>query len=80
MIPAAFRAGDTAGGPGGATAGAVIGIAGAAGALGGVLVNIAFRQSFLASRTGDPAYLAFIAAYAACMLLTWAVYVRRAGG
>ncbi len=76
MIPAAFRDGDAAGGPGGATAGAVIGIAGAAGALGGVLVNIAFRQSFLARGSGDAAYLAFIAAYAACMALTWAVYAR----
>jgi NNP family nitrate/nitrite transporter-like MFS transporter len=59
-------------------AGAVIGIAGAVGAFGGVLVNIAFRQSFLADGTGDAAYLAFIAFYLFCTALTWAVYLRRA--
>jgi NNP family nitrate/nitrite transporter-like MFS transporter len=55
---------------------AVIGLAGAIGAFGGVLVNIAFRQSFLAYKTGDGAYLAFIGYYLACVLITWAVYVR----
>src|SRR5437764_3910179 len=34
-------------------AGALIGIAGAVGAFGGVLVNVAFRQSFLTYHTGD---------------------------
>jgi NNP family nitrate/nitrite transporter-like MFS transporter len=34
--------------------GALIGVAGAVGALGGVLVNLAFRQSFLALQNGDP--------------------------
>ncbi|NES31074.1 MFS transporter [Micromonospora terminaliae] len=57
--------------------GALIGIAGAVGASGGVLVNVAFRQSFLASGTADAAYLAFIAWYALCFLVTWAVYLRR---
>ena len=33
--------------------GALIGIAGAIGAFGGVLVNLAFRQSFLTTGTGD---------------------------
>ncbi|MET0493399.1 MAG: nitrate/nitrite transporter [Actinoplanes sp.] len=56
--------------------GAVIGIAGAIGAFGGVLVNLAFRQSFLTYRTADAAYLAFIAFYALCVLVTWAVYLR----
>ncbi|BCJ48828.1 MFS transporter [Actinoplanes sp. NBRC 14428] len=60
--------------------GAVIGIAGAIGAFGGVLVNLAFRQSFLEYRTADAAYLAFIAFYALCVLVTWAVYLRRSGG
>jgi NNP family nitrate/nitrite transporter-like MFS transporter len=55
---------------------AVIGIAGAVGALGGVGVNIAFRQSFLATGNGDAAYLVFIACYLACMALTWLVYLR----
>jgi NNP family nitrate/nitrite transporter-like MFS transporter len=58
-------------------AGAVIGIAGAVGAFGGVLVNVAFRQSFLAYGTGDAAYLGFIAFYLFCTVLTWAVYLRR---
>jgi NNP family nitrate/nitrite transporter-like MFS transporter len=75
MIPAIFRARapeDEAR----RLSGALIGIAGAVGAFGGVLVNIAFRQSFLASGTGDGAYLAFIAFYAVCCALTWAVYLR----
>jgi NNP family nitrate/nitrite transporter-like MFS transporter len=55
---------------------AVIGVAGAVGAFGGVLVNVAFRQSFLAYGTGDAAYLAFIAFYLVCTLLTWTVYLR----
>jgi NNP family nitrate/nitrite transporter-like MFS transporter len=57
--------------------GAVIGIAGAIGAFGGVLVNLAFRQSFLTYKTADAAYLAFIGFYALCVLVTWAVYLRR---
>jgi NNP family nitrate/nitrite transporter-like MFS transporter len=57
-------------------ANAVIGIAAAVGALGGVGVNIAFRQSFLASGTGDAAYIGFIVFYLAAMTLTWLVYVR----
>jgi NNP family nitrate/nitrite transporter-like MFS transporter len=57
--------------------GAVIGIAGAVGAFGGVLVNLAFRQSFLTYRTADAAYLAFIAFYALCVMVTWLVYLRQ---
>jgi NNP family nitrate/nitrite transporter-like MFS transporter len=57
-------------------ANAAIGIAGAVGAAGGVLVNVAFRQSFLSTGTGDRAYVAFIAYYVACAVLTWAVYLR----
>jgi MFS transporter, NNP family, nitrate/nitrite transporter len=55
---------------------AVIGIAGAIGAGGGVLVNVAFRQSFLATGTGDRAYLGFLAYYVVCAIVTWAVYLR----
>jgi NNP family nitrate/nitrite transporter-like MFS transporter len=61
-------------------ANAVIGIAGAVGAFGGVLVNVAFRQSFLAYATGDAAYIAFIAFYLFCTALTWAVYLRPTAG
>ena len=57
-------------------AGALIGIAGAIGAFGGVLVNLAFRQSFIATKTADAAYIAFIAFYAICVAVTWYVYLR----
>jgi len=57
-------------------AGALIGIAGAIGAFGGVLVNLAFRQSFLTYHNGNAAYLAFIACYALCFIVTWYVYLR----
>jgi NNP family nitrate/nitrite transporter-like MFS transporter len=57
-------------------AGALIGIAGAVGAFGGVLVNVAFRQSFLVTGAGDAAYVAFLAFYGVCLLVTWAVYLR----
>ncbi|MEV5711176.1 hypothetical protein [Actinoallomurus sp. NPDC052274] len=52
-------------------------MAGAIGAFGGVLVNLAFRQSFLTYKTGNGAYLAFIAYYVLCAAVTWAVYLRR---
>jgi NNP family nitrate/nitrite transporter-like MFS transporter len=87
MIPAIFRArAALAGGPdavdhdaeadGRRLAGALLGLAGAIGAFGGVLVNIAFRESFLSYHTGDGAYLAFITFYAVCVVVTWAVYLR----
>jgi NNP family nitrate/nitrite transporter-like MFS transporter len=41
-----------------------------------VLVNLAFRQSFLSTGSGDGAYLAFIAFYAVCVVVTWVVYLR----
>jgi NNP family nitrate/nitrite transporter-like MFS transporter len=87
MIPAIFRAkaqlgvangGDPAAAEHDARrlAGALIGIAGAIGAFGGVLVNVAFRQSFLTYKSGNAAYLTFIAFYALCFVVTWAVYLR----
>jgi NNP family nitrate/nitrite transporter-like MFS transporter len=91
MIPAVFRAKATlaiasGGDPASAEhdsrrlANAVIGIAGAIGAFGGVLVNVAFRQSFLAAKTGNPAYIGFIAFYVACLAATWLVYLRPSDG
>ncbi|TYC26398.1 NarK/NasA family nitrate transporter [Micromonospora sp. MP36] len=56
--------------------GALIGVAGAVGASGGVLVNVAFRQSFLVAGNADSAYLAFIGWYALCFAVTWVVYLR----
>ncbi len=88
MIPAIFTAKalmstEQAGDDGGAAAllatkrsGALIGLAGAIGAFGGVLVNLAFRQSFLTLKNGDGAYLTFIAFYALCVAVTWAVFLR----
>jgi NNP family nitrate/nitrite transporter-like MFS transporter len=87
MIPAIFRTQAqqrVAAGQDGAAAdrhalrmsGALIGIAGAVGAFGGVLVNLAFRQSFLTTGTGDSAYLVFIAFYVVCLAVTWTVYLR----
>jgi NNP family nitrate/nitrite transporter-like MFS transporter len=58
--------------------GALIGIAGAIGALGGVGINLAFRQSFATAKSGTPAVVGFLAFYAVCFLVTWAVYLRRA--
>ncbi|WP_462186963.1 nitrate/nitrite transporter [Frankia sp. CcWB2] len=87
MIPAIFQAKaqttiDAGGNPVAAQhsarrlSGALIGLAGAIGAFGGVLVNLAFRQSFLSYRTGDAAYISFIAFYALCFVVTWFVYLR----
>ncbi|MGW4500479.1 MFS transporter [Micromonospora sp. NPDC004336] len=88
MIPAIFRARATAAVAAGRReaaaaerwagrmTGALIGVAGAVGASGGVLVNIAFRQSFLTQGSADAAYVAFVAAYAVCFVVTWSVYLR----
>jgi MFS transporter, NNP family, nitrate/nitrite transporter len=77
MIPAIFKAKHPADeARARRLSGAVIGIAGAIGALGGVLVNLAFRQSFLETKSADAAYVGFIAFYALCVLVTWAVYLR----
>jgi NNP family nitrate/nitrite transporter-like MFS transporter len=58
--------------------GAVIGIAGSIGALGGVFINLAFRQSFLTAKSGIPAFWCFMAFYGACVVVTYVVYLRRA--
>jgi MFS transporter, NNP family, nitrate/nitrite transporter len=87
MIPAVFRAKAALAVAAGADleaeehrsrrlSGALIGIAGAIGAFGGVLVNVAFRQAFLSDGSGDAAYLAFLAYYLLCLAVTWMVYLR----
>jgi NNP family nitrate/nitrite transporter-like MFS transporter len=58
--------------------GASMGLIGAVGALGGVGINLAFRESFLSRGTGTPAFVAFLAYYAVCFAVTWAVYLRGA--
>jgi len=88
MIPAIFRAKAGTAIDGGAEAtaellrarrlsGALIGFAGAVGALGGLFINLAFRQSFTTSGSGVPAFVGFLAFYGVASVLTWAVYVRR---
>jgi len=91
MIPAIFRAKADRAVDGGADpaaarresrrlAGALIGIAAAVGAFGGALVNFAFRESFLTYKSGNAAYIAFLAFYALCFAVTWAVYLRPRAG
>ncbi|MDT9689330.1 nitrate/nitrite transporter [Streptomyces sp. P9(2023)] len=85
MIPAIFLtqghrkglSGEAAESYGRRLSGASMGLIGAVGALGGLGINLAFRQSFQTSGTGTAAFVAFLAFYAACMVVTWAVYLRR---
>nr|AQT39268.1 NarK2 [Streptomyces sp.] len=85
MIPGIFQAkavakgmtGEAAAAYGRRLSGASMGLIGAVGALGGLGINLAFRQSFLTAGTGTSAFVAFLAFYAACFTVTWAVYLRR---
>jgi NNP family nitrate/nitrite transporter-like MFS transporter len=86
MIPGIFHRKALVGGLTGQAAaawgrrlsGASMGLIGAVGALGGVGVNLAFRESFLSQKSGTPAFAAFLVFYALCSVLTWAVYLRPA--
>ncbi|MDX3096126.1 NarK/NasA family nitrate transporter [Streptomyces sp. ME19-03-3] len=85
MVPAIHAAraaakgltGEAAAAYGRRLSGAAMGLIGAVGALGGLGINLAFRQSFLTRGTGTPAFVAFLAVYAVCFAVTWAVYLRR---
>ncbi|SEQ27799.1 MFS transporter, NNP family, nitrate/nitrite transporter [Streptomyces sp. yr375] len=85
MIPGIFQAkavakgltGEEAARYGRRLSGASMGLIGAVGALGGVGINLAFRQSFLSYGSGTGAFVAFLAFYAVCFVVTWAVYLRR---
>ncbi|AMW10799.1 MFS transporter [Streptomyces qaidamensis] len=85
MIPGIFQnkalakglKGEAAAAHGRRLSGASMGLIGAVGALGGVGINLAFRQSFLSYGSGTGAFVAFLAFYAVCFLVTWAVYLRR---
>jgi NNP family nitrate/nitrite transporter-like MFS transporter len=85
MIPGIFQAkalakgleGEEAAAYGRRLSGASMGLIGAVGALGGLGINLAFRQSFLSVGSGTGAFVAFLAFYAACFAVTWAVYLRR---
>ncbi|MCN9244718.1 NarK/NasA family nitrate transporter [Streptomyces sp. RY43-2] len=56
--------------------GAVMGIAGAVGALGGAAINLAFRTSYGQLGTGEPAFYAFLGYYALCAVVIRTVYLR----
>ncbi|MER5985270.1 nitrate/nitrite transporter [Streptomyces sp. NPDC001787] len=85
MIPGIFHAkaiarglrGEEAAAHGRRLSGAAMGIIGAVGALGGLAINLALRQSFRSSGSGTAAFWSFLAFYAVCSVLTWAVYLRR---
>lgn len=85
MIPGIFQRkaleagleGEEAARHGRRLSGAAMGLIGAVGALGGVGINLAFRQSFLSSGSGTGAFVTFLAFYAAAFAVTWAVYLRR---
>ncbi|MDN0197157.1 nitrate/nitrite transporter [Streptomyces sp. S.PNR 29] len=85
MIPGIFQTkalakglrGEEAAAYGRRLSGASMGLIGAVGALGGVGINLAFRQSFLSYGSGTGAFVAFLAFYAVCFAVTWAVYLRR---
>ncbi|MET9874571.1 nitrate/nitrite transporter [Actinacidiphila glaucinigra] len=84
MIPGIYAAkaaamgltGEAAASYGRRLSGAAMGLIGAVGALGGLGINLAFRQSFLTGGTGTPAFVTFLAVYAVCFVATWAVYLR----
>jgi NNP family nitrate/nitrite transporter-like MFS transporter len=88
MIPGIFQAkalakglrGEAAVAHGRRLSGAAMGLIGAVGALGGVGINLAFRQSFLTYGSGTGAFVAFLAYYGLCFVVTWAVYLRRPTG
>ncbi|MGD1252935.1 MFS transporter [Mycobacterium seoulense] len=56
--------------------GALIGFAGAFGALGGVGIDLALRQSYDTEGTETPAFCIFLACYVLAAVLVWARYVR----
>ncbi|ORB00186.1 MFS transporter [Mycolicibacter minnesotensis] len=60
-----------------AMSGALIGFAGAIGALGGVGINLALRQSYMTSGSATAAFCIFLVGYVVAGALTWLRYVRR---
>ncbi|MBY6365942.1 NarK/NasA family nitrate transporter [Rhodococcus corynebacterioides] len=58
--------------------GALIGIAGAIGALGGVGINLVLRAAYSgADKSATTAFWVFLAFYVACAVVTYGVYLRR---
>jgi NNP family nitrate/nitrite transporter-like MFS transporter len=60
-----------------AKSGSLIGICSAVGALGGVVINMALRESYLRSGTETSAYWLFLTSYVVAAILTWTMYMRR---
>jgi NNP family nitrate/nitrite transporter-like MFS transporter len=57
--------------------GALIGFAGAVGALGGVFINVALRLSYTgAAKSATNAFWVFLAFYVICAIVTWIVFLR----
>ena len=57
--------------------GALIGFAGAVGALGGVFINVALRMSYTgAAKSATNAFWVFLAFYVVCAIVTWFVFLR----
>ncbi|MEV6713317.1 MFS transporter [Lentzea sp. NPDC051208] len=77
MIPAIFRTQSDDDKSAKRQAAAVVGIAGAIGAAGGVLVNLVFKFSLEGSKTLTPALTAFLVFYGLCVGTTWWFYLRR---
>ncbi len=57
--------------------GAVIGFVSAIGTLGGFLINMALRQSYLATGSETAAFCLFLLCYLTGSIITWRMYVRR---
>ncbi|MFJ3977708.1 MFS transporter [Streptomyces sp. NPDC090021] len=85
MIPGIFQAkalargmsGESAAAYGRRLSGASMGLIGAVGGLGGLGINLVFREAFRSSGSGTTAFATFLAFYAVCCAVTWAVYLRR---
>ncbi|MGE2730440.1 nitrate/nitrite transporter [Mycolicibacterium vaccae] len=61
-----------------AMSGALIGFAGAVGALGGVFINVVLRASYVGeAKSATNAFWVFLGFYVVCAVVTWAVFLRR---
>lgn len=57
--------------------GALIGFAGAIGALGGVFINVVLRASYVSdAKSATNAFWVFLGFYVICAVVTWAVFLR----
>jgi len=57
--------------------GALIGFAGAVGALGGVFINVVLRASYVSdAKSATSAFWVFLGFYVVCAIVTWVVFLR----